>query len=235
MLKRLYLRDVGGEATVDGRRVRTGLLYRSSAIHKLNPDEYARLSELGLRHIIDLREPSVVARNPDALAVEAVTRLPVGMGILEALKPGDVLRRRVDVRRLVHRDLYAEVLDHHAESARRFLESLIDKPTPALVHCTAGKDRTGMLVALLHLALGVPRERIVDSYLAIGPHLQRYFPASLRTLVRLLDGPPLAYSVISEYIERMLDRIEQKDGGADGYLRSVGFLRVESLKAKFLD
>src|SRR5574341_7011 len=144
MLKRLYLCDVGGEPTCDDRRVRTGLLYRSSAIHKLSADEYARLSGLGIRHIIDLREPSVAARSPDTLAAEVVTHLPVDMGILEALKPGDVLRRRVDVRRLAYRDLYADVLERNAESVCRFLESLIDKPTPALVHCTAGKDRTGM-------------------------------------------------------------------------------------------
>jgi protein-tyrosine phosphatase len=235
MLKRLYLRDIGGEPTSDHRQVRSGLLYRSSAIHRLSAEEYAHLSGLGIRHIIDLREPLVAAHNPDALAVEVVTRLPVGMGILEALKPVDVLRRRVDVRRLVHRDLYADVLERNPESAHTFLASLLDKPTPALVHCTAGKDRTGMLVALLYLALGVPRNRIVGSYLAIGPHLQKYFPVSLRTLVRMFDGPPLAYSVIPEYIERMLDRVEQKYGGVDAYARAIGFAGLDALRARFLE
>jgi protein-tyrosine phosphatase len=235
MLKRLYLSDVGGEATRDGRRLKTGLLYRSSAIHKLRADERAYLRELGIRHIIDLREPSVVARRPDALVAEAVTHLPVGMGVLETVKPGDVLRRRVDVRQLAYRHLYADVLDANGDSVRGFLDSLLDKPIPALVHCTAGKDRTGILVSVLYLALGVPREQIVQSYMAIMPHLEDYFPATLRWLVRVFDGPPLAYSVIPEYIERMLDRIEEKYGGAERYFQSIGFARVDTLKARFLD
>jgi hypothetical protein len=164
-----------------------------------------------------------------------MTCLPVGMGILEALRPADVLRRRVDVRRLVHRDLYADVLERHAGLACGFLQALLDKPTPALVHCTAGKDRTGMLVALLYLALGVPRDRIVESYLAIGPHLQQHFPYTLRALVQLFDGPPLAYSVIADYIERMLDRIERYDGGVNGYLHAIGFEALGSLRARFLE
>lgn len=235
MLKRLYLRDVGGEVTRDGRRVRTGLLYRSSAIHKLRADEQAELLGLGIRHIIDLREPSVVARRPDAIVAEAVTHLPVGMGILETVKPGDVLRRRVDVWQLAHCHLYADVLEANAERVCRFLDSLLDCPTPALVHCNAGKDRTGMLVSVLYLALGVPRERIVQSYMAIMPHLEKHFPATLRWLVRVFGGPPLAYSVIPEYVERMLDRIEQNYGGAGQYLNAIGFARLDSLRALFLE
>ena len=156
------------------------------------------------------------------------------MGILEAVKPSDVLRRRVNVHQLAHKDLYADVLEANSQSVRCFFEALLDKPTPALVHCTAGKDRTGILVSVLYLALGVPREQIVDSYLAIQPHLEKHFSPAVKWLVRAFDGPPLAYSVIAEYMARMLDRVESKYGGAEGYLQSLRFERLAELQAKFL-
>lgn len=65
MLKKLYLRDVGGNIANDGRRVRCGLLYRSSDLHRLTASDGDHLDRLGLRQIIDLREPHIVARRPD--------------------------------------------------------------------------------------------------------------------------------------------------------------------------
>jgi protein-tyrosine phosphatase len=235
MLKRLHLADAGGDLTSEGGRVRTGLLYRSSAIHKLLPAERARLEALGLKHIVDLREPSVIARRPDALQVERVTRLPVGFGVLETVRPRDVLLRRVDWQVMAHPRLYADVLEENGPLFKHFLESLLANPTPTLVHCTAGKDRTGMMVAIFQLALGVPPPRIVAGYMSVLPHLQKNFPRSLKALVQVLGGPPLAYSVMPEYMEGMLTHIAETYGGAEGYLQSIRFAQIEALRAKFLE
>lgn len=235
MLKRLHLADAGGDTTIDGHRVRTGLLYRSSAIHKLLPAERERLKALGLKHIVDLREPNVIAKRPDALQVDSVTRLPVGFGILETVRPRDVLLRRVDWRVLAHSGLYADVLEENAPLFKRFLDSLVTKPGPTLVHCTAGKDRTGMMVAIWQLALGVPNDRIVAGYMSVLPHLQQNFPRRLKLLVRLIGGPPLAYSVISDYMDGMLTHITEKYGGPQPYLQSIKFGQVAALRAKYLE
>jgi protein-tyrosine phosphatase len=235
MLKRLYLRDVGGEITATGQRVRMGLLYRSSGLHQLRSDELAYVRGLGLRHIIDLREASAVTRHPDKVQAETVTLLPMGFAALETVKPRDVLLRRVNVRKIFHAGVYAEMLESHAPSFRVFLDSLLQKPIPALVHCTAGKDRTGMAVAMFYLALGVPSPNIVQSYMAIMPHLKQHFPRRLKALVHLFDGPPLAYSVIPEYMEGMLTHIEKKYGGPDAYFQSIGFVQTEALRQKFLE
>jgi len=106
MLKKLYLRDVGGNITGDGRRVRPGLLYRSSDLHRLTSSDGDHLERLGLRQIIDLREPHVVAGRPDRFMVPAVTFLPVKLGAFESLKPLDILRGRVAWASLVHDRLY---------------------------------------------------------------------------------------------------------------------------------
>ena len=92
-----------------------------------------------------------------------------------------------------------------------------------------------MMVAALDLVLGVPRERIVARYLAVLPHLQRYFPRRLKALVQLFGGPPLAYSVMPEYMEGMLDHIAEKYGGPAGYCQAIGFGRAAELRALFLE
>lgn len=235
MLKRLYVSDVGGVAVANGHKVRMGQLYRSSAINKLSPQELARLQSLHLRHIIDLREPAVVVKRPDLIKAEAVTLLPVGFGLLETVRMRDVFLRRINWQVLAHARLYADVLEENGPLFKQFLDSLLDKPGPALVHCTAGKDRTGMMVAVLDLALGVPRTQIVDRYMAVGPHLQAYFPRRLKALVQVLGGPPLTYSVIAEYMEGLVDHIGEKYGGADGYFKAIGFERAEALRAQFLE
>ena len=234
MLKELHLADVGGDVTEDGRRVRTGLLYRSSALHRLRPTERARLEALGLKHIIDLREPGASERRPDALRVGAVTVLPVGFGLLNTVRARDVFLRKVNWQALAHPRVYADVLEENAPLFRRFLEALLDHPLPALVHCTAGKDRTGMMVAVLQLALGVSHVRIVAGYMAILPHLEQHFPRRIKALVQLLGGPPLACSVRPEYMEGMLGHVVEKHGGTEGYLRSIQFGRGAELQARFL-
>lgn len=234
MLKALHLADVGGDLTEDGRQVRTGLLYRSSALHKLRPAERTRLEALGLQHIIDLREPGASERRPDALTVGTVTSLPVGFNLLNTVRARDVWLRKVNWQALAHPRVYAEVLEENGSLFRRFLESLLDHPLPALVHCTAGKDRTGMIVAVLQLALGVSQARIVAGYMAIQPHLEQHFPRRIKALVQLLGGPPLACSVRPEYMEGMLLHVLEKHGGAESYLRSIQFGRAAELRARFL-
>jgi protein-tyrosine phosphatase len=235
VLKRLYLIDVGGETTGDGGQVRTGLLYRSSGLHRLRTTELAYVRSLGLRHIIDLREPNATTRHPDLMRAEVMTHLPMELAALENLRARDVLMRRVNVNALFHTRLYADTLENHGHSIRSFLDLLLEKPTPALVHCTAGKDRTGMMVAMFYLALGVPRERVLGTYMAIMPHLQQYFPRRLKALVQVLGGPPLAYSVIQDYMEGMLDHLDHKYGGPLPYLQSIGFTQTALLRERFLE
>lgn len=234
MLNRLYLSDVGGVFTGDGRRVRTNLLYRSSGFNPLHKSDRARLVSLGLRHIVDLREDKAIQRQPDLFLAETMTHLPVKLGAFETIKYRDVLMRRVDWETLAHKRLYADMLENNGDQICQFLNLLLDDQSPTLVHCAVGKDRTGVFISVLYLALGMSRDEVVKSYMAIKPHLEKYFPPSIRWLLKKAHVPELAYTVLPEYIEGMLDHVDEKYGDAENYLRAIGFRRVDELREKFL-
>ncbi len=234
MLNRLYLCDVGGTFNRDGRRVRTNLLYRSSGLNPLRKSDRVRLASLGLRHIVDLREHKAVQRQPDLFLAETMTHLPVKLGAFETIKYRDVLMRRLDWETLAHIRLYADMLENNGDQICQFLSLLLDDPAPVLLHCAVGKDRTGVFISVLYLALGMSRDEVVRSYMAIKPHLDRHFPRSIRWLLKKTQVPELAYTVLPEYIEGMLDHVEEKYGDAENYLRAIGFRRVEELREKFL-
>jgi protein-tyrosine phosphatase len=234
MLNRLYLCDVGGVLTRDGRRVQTNLLYRSSGLNPLRRLDRKRLASLGLRHIVDLREHKAIRRQPDLFLAETMTHLPVQLGAFESIKYRDVLMRRVDWETLAHIRLYADMLENNGAQICQFLNLLLDDPAPVLVHCAVGKDRTGVFISVLYLALGMSRDDVVKAYMAIKPHLDHHFPSSIRWLLKKTQVPELAYTVLPEYIEGMVDHVEEKYGDAENYLRAIGFGRARELREKFL-
>lgn len=236
MLKRLYLRDAGGNLTVSGQRVRTRLLYRSSALNPLSTEDRVQLAALQLQHVVDLREAGVVKRAPDLFRAPAFTHLPIRLGAFETIKYRDVLLRRVDWQTLAHGRIYADVLEQNGEHLRHFLNLLVrDETLPLLIHCAAGKDRTGVFVALWQLALGVPRAEVVQNYMAIHPHLQAYFPASIRWALQKMRVPELSHTVIADYMNAMIDHLEEKYGNVETYLQAIGFIEVGRLREKFLE
>ncbi|MFF3437675.1 tyrosine-protein phosphatase [Streptosporangium sp. NPDC002721] len=159
---RLYnFRDVGGYRTDGGLEVRWRRLYRSASLHMLADDDLDRFHALGVRTVIDLRHPDEVARRGRAPEGPGYHNLPVE-------------RRRWDTARDYHPDAgvarffadrYLEVAhDGHAE-LRSALEVIAEAGNaPVVVHCAAGKDRTGLLVALVLRLLGVSEEDVVADY-----------------------------------------------------------------------
>ncbi len=136
-------RDVGGYPTVDGRWVRPQYLYRADGPHTLTARDESLLRALGLRTVLDLRtteegeERGSYATHVDDVIVY---RLPM----LDALPGMDDLARWTNPNAMA--DRYREMLDAAPESVAEALAILSDPSAyPALVHCTAGKDRTGIL------------------------------------------------------------------------------------------
>jgi protein-tyrosine phosphatase len=158
-------RDLGGYRTADGRAVRWGRVFRAGSLAELTDEDVAYLGRLGLRLSCDLRSPEEVAAHPD--------RLPPGAAARHTAIAAEVgrVRRVVTLTRKRHRiqellqDVYTIMLDQNGPVFAGIIRAAADPANlPLVIHCTAGKDRTGLAAALLLLALGVPQETVIADY-----------------------------------------------------------------------
>ena len=158
-------RDVGGYRTRDGRSVHWRTLYRSDSLSKLAGADLARFRQLGVRTVIDLRYP---------WEIEARGRIPDGTGatyhnLCIEHRPYDQAALGPDVETARYlADRYAEVAADGVRELRQALQVIAYGAAPIVVHCSAGKDRTGLLVALVLSLLGVSDEDIIADFALTG-------------------------------------------------------------------
>ena len=233
-------RDLGGYETRDGRRVRTGQLFRSGVLSDITDADVAMLESLGIATVVDLRSPDEIAARPNRLPRGAMTvEIPVvdvsmsPTRITAKLEAGDtdgigaemlLTGNRVFAREL--HEVFARVLHLAMDAAHR----------PMVFHCTAGKDRTGFVSAIVLLALDVPRETVVDDYLHSNTRLaERHSQVLAQAGARLADLEPLRalLDVRREYLEAGLEAIDADYGSVDAYLRD-GLGVTDDERARFM-
>ncbi|WP_235038060.1 tyrosine-protein phosphatase [Microbacterium sp. 18062] len=210
-------RDTGGLPAAGGT-TRSGVLFRSGTLARLAPAAQAAIAELGLRRIIDLRDDDEVRRDPTLLepVVLDTVRVPLLLGSVSSFLEAD---RGLD-------ELYAHIVD---ESAPQLIEVVhgVLAMQPVLVHCTAGKDRTGVSIALILAATGVEEDAIVADYARtaamLSPERNRRVLSSLRMahpqsahLEELVTGSP------EPVMRTLLDRLRSSYGAPVEYLRAAG-------------
>ena len=219
------IRDLGGLPTDDGGTTRRGVLLRASTLQHLAHADAERLaSEVGVRMVIDLRDPVEVereGRGPLATLVEGYANLTIRSG--DAL-PADVVPDAVEMQ-IDLAQHYASYLDASTEEILSIARLVIDAANHvALFHCAAGKDRTGVVAAVLLDAAGVTEEAIVADYVATQANADRIF-ARLRRLesYRYLDELPAHIRTAEpETMQRFLDMLYSDHGGAAAWLRDHG-------------
>lgn len=219
------LRDVGGLRTTDGRRVRRGILWRSATPTFMDAPQARLLAEhLGIRTRVDLRSATEVeeTHNEGLAAVPglAVEHLPLRAGGAWAHRPD------LDDPSAAVAEHYAHYLQHSADSVTRIVALAADPArSPLLVHCTAGKDRTGVALAVVLSAVGVTHEEIVADYARTRDDLDALL-LQLRTLPaykeRLAALPEESLTAEPRTMELFLARLEEEHGGARGYLTRHG-------------
>ena len=215
-------RDLGGHPTGGGRSVRWRVLFRADALHHLTPRGVEQLrDDLGIGHVVDLR-------SSDEIRLDGRGRLeqePLRVDHLP-LFDGDVSeeeRRAADDLDLG--DRYFLMLRFAADPIARIVTTLAAATTPAVFHCAAGKDRTGVISAVLLGALGVPDEFIVADYAATREGLDAIVERLMqsegyRDMFAAL--PPDTLHAEPETMITLLDRVREEWGGVRGYLRSIG-------------
>lgn len=232
----LNLRDVGGYPVAGGGSVRWRRLFRSDALHRLDTAGVAAVAGLDLRTVLDLRSHAEVEIAPSPVSGR-VTHLPV-LADLQALpvpavpqSPGSGLDLAT---------IYRYFVDECGDSIAAAIGELAGDAFPALVHCTAGKDRTGIVIALILAVLGVPDEVIAADYALSAVYLNPdQTPAIGQLQASTGLGDQLTRALLASppaLIIDVLDRVRSVAGSADSYLLARGLTSaaLTSLRAALI-
>ncbi len=227
----LNFRDVGG-LPAGSAVTRSGVLFRSGNLARLDDDGRRELSARGLRRIIDLREDDELARDPsriDGLTVDTV-RAPLFLGSTTSFFTHDVSLA----------EMYRGLVDGAAERIVEIVRAVI-ADQPVLVHCTVGKDRTGITVALILAAVGVEDDAVIADYARtetlLPPERNERVLSFLRSLhpeaVHLED---LATRSPAPVMRALLDDLTERFGAPTDYLRAHGLAddEIEELRRVLL-
>ncbi|GAA3038465.1 tyrosine-protein phosphatase [Microbacterium dextranolyticum] len=221
----LNFRDTGG-LPADRGRTRTGVLFRSGNLAGLTGEGRADLAGLRVRRIVDLRADEEIAAEPSlvtGLDLDTV-HAPLFLGSAASFFIEDITLP----------DMYRALVDGAADRLVLIARSVIERH-PVLVHCTVGKDRTGVAVAILLAAVGVDKEAIVADYARtehlLPPERNARVVAFLRALhpdARHLEQ--LATRSPAPVMRELLTGVDERFGSAADYLRAHG-LRTDELDA----
>ncbi|MGY4102967.1 tyrosine-protein phosphatase [Nocardia sp. R16R-3T] len=220
------VRDIGGLHTDDGRTTASGILIRSDApfIGDLDPE----LQPWPPRTVVDLRSPTEIHReHPWAAGPPDYVHIP--------LLNADPVRMALD-REMGHLvGLYTAMLQDGAERIARIARLVAEAPAPVMVHCAVGKDRTGVVVAVLLAAVGVSESEIVRDYRATEANMPGIVarmvlgrpPEERRAMREVAADPSRDVSQAPEHaVVAVLREISAAPGGPAGWLRRAGLSAV---------
>lgn len=229
------LRDYGDYATAGGGRIRRGRLIRAANQARMSDADLEALAAYGFGTIVDLRRPIERTKQPsrryvgfDGRVIEndldAVGEAPH----ITFLKSADLTP---DSGRRFMTGLYAEMAfaPSHLEIFSQYFEVLADSDRPVLIHCAAGKDRTGMLAALTHHLLGVSRDDLIEDYLLtnVAVDLEARAPDIALQLEKFTgrvaapDAIVAFMGVEAAYLDAAFRAIEARHGSLDAYLEQA--------------
>jgi protein-tyrosine phosphatase len=215
------IRDVGGLETLSGRLTRTGVLYRSDSWHGADADDVeALLAATGLRLVVDLRSSREVNRDGlNRFFPESVQRLhfalDVGLDVSSAgAATGNLLAFR-----------YLEYLRNCGNEVAAAVASVADSSGPVMIHCRAGKDRTGAVVALILAVVGVTAQEIARDYERTSAGMPKIREQLRDDPVYAANGaglPDEMYSAEAATMSTFLEAVSRTWGSPEEYLTDRG-------------
>jgi protein-tyrosine phosphatase len=239
-------RDCGGGATSDGRRMRSGRVYRSGTLDDANAADLRMLQAIGLRTIVDLRAPR--EKKQELPHLDGVRRIDVPIELenrtREKIQPlmtkpgaeGEVVE--------VLKQMYRDLADEAWPQAGQLFQILLNADVyPVLIHCRAGKDRTGFMCALVQQAIGVERAAIFQDYCETNQHFGLVSPRMERLMKIMsfgrlqMDNVRASLSAREEYLQAAFDQIDQHHVGMTAYLAKCGVTarEIETLRGLLVE
>lgn len=228
-------RDFGGYAAAGGRQIASGRFFRSANHANATETDLARLADLNIKAVVDLRRPTERARSPSrrwkdfsALVIENDDHHEGEEGWETFMRASDLSAQSIFDYHIRYYDKGPH-LPRHIDLFSRYFEALAKNEGGLLVHCAAGKDRTGMIVALTHTLAGVHRDDIIADYLLTNDpeRFEKHAPLWAAAIKQELGRAPeaeamhIAMGVQAPYLETAFKSIEARYGHVETYLRDV--------------
>lgn len=229
-------RDLGGYPTADGRSVRWRQLFRSDALHHLTQRDVTRLTdEFGIGHVVDLRSSKELRAEGRGLLSSATPcfhHLPLFDG---GIPEGEARSAALSLA-----DRYFLMAESAKQRIARVVTTLAESDAPAVYYCAAGKDRTGVVSAVLLGVLGVREEVIIADYAASQEKLDAIIDRLLATesyQEMLAVLPEDTQHAEPETMISLLDRIRERYGSVSEYALAAGVSRdsLERLRDRLLE
>jgi len=229
-------RDLGGYPAKGGRRLRWRTVFRSDALHHLTAADADRVvADLAIGHIVDLRSTAeLVAEGRGELTGRSPRfhHLP--------LFDGDTSEGRSEAESLTLADRYFLMAEFAKEPIARVVSTLAGSDAPAVYHCAAGKDRTGVISAILLGLLGVHDDVIVTDYAASHEQLDSIIDRLMQAegYQEMFEHlPPDTLHAEPETMVSLLARLREKYGDMNGYAREIGVPEsaIDRLRARLLE
>jgi len=236
-------RDLGGYPGLDGRAVRWRRLFRSDHLGGLTDADRSALADLGLARVFDFRGLSESAAMPNALPGVLLHALAIEPTVVQRMQDVMSAGRTLDglTAAMLMKELYRHLVNEQAHRFATLFQQLLADDRPAVFHCTAGKDRTGVAAALILLALGVPRDLVMEDFLLTNGLFKPPLPSGQHGAHQLSKTPPEALAVLwrvqEDFLHTALQAIDDEQGGIERYLSQrlgLGPAERESLAARYL-
>jgi protein-tyrosine phosphatase len=231
--KGINFRDIGGYVTKDGRRVKRKRIYRCGALGDLTDNDVKTLEALNVRRVFDLRLDEEAEKNRDRLPENAqYFRFPVTAGSSSVGRIVALLKNIDQVDEFVVEGYTRNLVDAEAHTFAGILRQIAaaDDDGASVIHCTAGKDRTGVAVAVLLSFLGVDDETIAADYSLSNRAYPIFYQQMVdamhpfRRIGILADDLTDLLMADPEFIRRTLKYLHEQYGDAENYLRTKGGL-----------
>jgi protein-tyrosine phosphatase len=240
----LNFRDFGGYLTKDGRRIRRGHLFRSGMLTDIPASATTEFADLGIGVICDMRSHDEVALypTPDSAAFDCQVHIPISPGTSQSLRASmEQMQNSATERVHFMREITREIAREHVAAYALVLRALVETQRGFLIHCMAGKDRTGFGAAVIKLTLGVSKSLIMHDYLLTNQasDLITRTRSRMKEQGHSIDESTLKImtGVEQGYLEAALEEIDQHFGGLDGYLEAAEISQqdINHLKSRLLE
>ncbi|MDG2060813.1 MAG: tyrosine-protein phosphatase [SAR86 cluster bacterium] len=247
-------RDLGGFKTLDNRSIKWGLLYRSDSLHALSNEDIDYLLRLKLSSIVDFRSTFEREDHPDKLIGNTRMYL-LSIDPFKDILPENSDQSFEDLQKEMFSgnldlsdylvDFNRDLVSNFTPVYKDFFDTLINnKGLPLVFHCTAGKDRAGFAAALLLSVLGVPRDIVMDDYLATNFYTEdetnkKLFKINLFSLFQAdTENIKKVLGVEERYLRAAFNQIDEQWGGMDNYFEKglmLSKFEIEKIKSLYLE